>query len=365
MANWADQILGTALQQRRRAEDAQAPPAIPQEAPPASIWDAVKRRFSDAVDSDAAQNTKTAVIKGGSATVGLLGDVPRIAEAVSGEKNLSPKWNDDLAVMMALSGAPLVGAFPSSEDIQRWVFSKTPEYQPKTKGEKLFQNVVAGATSGLLPGAGVLGPITGAAGAAGSTVAEELFPDSKWAPLLGGLAAGGGALGAYNLVRPSNSKVAKSLLAGIDESELDNAAALTRSSVAQGMGPLTPGEALRNAPMLQMQSMVEASAEGAPLRRVMAERGPATFKAIEGQLNGMLPGSSPTQGMTAVQGAGKKHIGNLRDKAEEAAGPLYEKSFADARPIGIDTRPILGKIRQIGDDNPSVRGTLDGLVKSV
>jgi hypothetical protein len=205
---------------------------------------------------------------------------------------------------------------------------------------------------------------TGVFASLGAEVASQMAPNSKWAPLVGGLATGAGFAGGYNFLRPTAGGVAREMIRGIENTRLTIGQDLQRSSMRQGLGPLTPGQALNNPGLLQVERLTEQSPQGTALREMYEQRGPAAYNVAREQVEGISQ-ATPREGLKAVQRGAEGAIQERRDARALLGDPMYKQSFEGVRPIGIDPKPVFDRIRAIGDRNPAVRASLDRMAGTV
>lgn len=291
---------------------------------------------------------------------GLMGGTQRFMARQVGNPNYNPEADEDFTIGGALR------EFPSPESVNTALFgSPLGPRPPRDNAERYTRAAARGATGALgLGGASPIALLTGVSGSMGAEAASQAFPESKWAPVVGGLLSGGLAAGTYNFMRPTTAGVARNYMTGINNTRLQMGEDLQRSSIAQGLGPLTPGQALNNRGLLQVERLTEQSAQGGPMQEMYQARGPATFGAIQEQATGLSP-LSPRQGQQVVQNAADRAIQARRNARSSVGGPEYQAAFEDARAIGVDPTPVFNALTRIGDNNPALRGMLDRMANTV
>lgn len=101
----------------------------------------------------------------------------------------------------------LLGEGDLTSKVSDWFTQNHQTVTPQYRGEKAAASISQGVGAGLpFGGAGI---ISGATGGAGADVASEAFPDSEWAPFIGGL-VGGVAPAGPHIVRNIRGSVLKS-----------------------------------------------------------------------------------------------------------------------------------------------------------
>lgn len=291
---------------------------------------------------------------------GLMGETQKFVARQRGNPNYDPAADEDFTI------GGLLRKFPSPEIVNTTLFgSPGGPAPPADTTERYTRAAARGATGALGMGAASpFGIATGISASMGSEAASQAFPDSKWAPLAGGLLSGGLAAGTINLMRPTAAGTARGMMRGIDNTRLQMGEDLQRSSMAQGLGPLTPGQALNNRGLLQVERLTEQSAQGDALQAMYDARGPQAFEEIQRMARGLSP-LTPREGQAAVAGAADTAIKARRNTRSAIGSPEYTAAFEGVRPIGIDPTPVFGAITRIGDNNPALRGTLDRMANTV
>ena len=291
---------------------------------------------------------------------GFMGAGQKWLANKAGNPNYDPDADEDFSI------GGLLRKFPSPEMLNTVLFgSPSGPKPPENNVDRYTRAATRGATGTLaMGGVSPMALMTGISAGVGAEGAAQAFPDSKWAPIAGGLLSGGLAAGTYNLLRPTTAGVARSYMNGIDNTRLQVGEDLQRSAIQQGLGPLTPGQALNNRGLLQVERLTEQSPQGGPMQAMYEARGPATFDAIQAQARGLSP-LSPRQGQEVVEGAAGTAIQARRNARSSVGSPEYTAAFEGARPIGIDPTPVFNALTRIGDTNPALRGTLDRMANTV
>lgn len=299
--------------------------------------------------------------------VGVLegaSDIANLPRAMGGLAGAASDWlGDKLGIgetgkgVMKAIGAPIAAigeAMPDPKFINMALFGDYGGPPPAATDQDRYTRAGARGVAGTL-GMGAYGPMalmTGAAAGLGSEYAKDQFPDSKWAALLGGLAAGGLTAGTYNFLRPTSAGVARSMLSGIDNTTIRSGEDLQASAIDQLLGPLTPGQAMNNRGMLQIERMTEQSPQGGPMQAMYDQRGPAAFNAVGAQVDGITGGMTPRQGMQAVQAGTGGAIKSAVQARTNAATPFYTAARSERAPEGI-LAPVMADIdAQIAANGP-------------
>jgi len=299
---------------------------------------------------------------------GAAGGLIDTAQKWIANKMGNPDYNPDNPVANAVFPMGyLLRRMPSPEMVNRALFENQPEGPPPPDNtvDRYRRAAARGATGAA--GMGGISPMalgTGVAASLGAEGASQIAPDSKWAPLVGGLATGATFAGGYNFLRPTAGGVAREMLRGVNNTRIQMGEDLQRSAMRQGLGPLTPGQALNNPGLLQVERLTEQSPQGGALREMYEQRGPAAYNVAREQIEGISQ-ATPREGLQAVQRGAEGAIGELRQARAMTGGPAYQAAFDSVRPIGIDPAPIFNTIREIGDRNPAMRATLDRMATTV
>jgi len=203
-----------------------------------------------------------------------------------------------------------------------------PLYKPTGTGERYGAAVVEGAAAGS-PG-GVPGMVMGAVSGASGELADQLFPGNPYSRLVGNLVGAGGTGIAQSIRRPAGA-VIDDALKGVDPATLDRAQALITEARARGI-TLTGPEAIAqmqgtaNAPITNIQRIVEQSRGGGPVMSgVLSQRPAENRQAFTGVLNQVGPQvADPTAIAPRIQTAATDVVDSARQAGNTAARPFYQ-----------------------------------------
>jgi hypothetical protein len=276
--------------------------------------------------------------------VGMGGDMPTLLES------LMKKGGFPEGPQTAPNGMPLPrlkNPFPTSADVMAFLENVAGyrAYQPTSKIGQYADAIGSGAAqAAVLGGANLPAILAGGVGAAGSKIGGDIFPKSPLAQIAGGVIGGLAGGGFGSLLRPTPSAVAKNIL-NDSQTGIDDAAALQRTSIDAGLGPLTAPEALNSKYGLSVQRLLEQEPEGAATKQVMTNRGPAAARASGQQVEDILPGATPREGITALETAGNKAIAEQMKVRASKAGPFYRAAEGDM----VQSQSLLGLLTKIDD----------------
>lgn len=290
--------------------------------------------------NDAVNNVGTGLYRGASMAAGLPGDINEFFKGVASKPRtsvdlirgkaefpysedmragLSPEEQDRFDVMK--HGVDL----PTSDRIQDFVFKDlgVPEYKPTTRAGRMVEKTAEGVGSTLGLG-GPIGLLMGASGGAGTSAAEELFPNSKAAPIIGGLL---GVL-AGGSVAKLRKPLADIMEESLKNSKLPDAVATQRLGTEIG-SPVTGPEALNDPTLLRYQQLAEQSPKGGKLRELMQDRPRTQRNAVDIAINPLGDSSvTPATASGRMSKAAGDVAGDERkavdDQLQRATQPLQE-----------------------------------------
>lgn len=252
----------------------------------------------------------SALVKGAAGLLGLPGDLENLG-------------NEGINALRGWVGSPVTpqeelaqraGRMPTSGEIENTLtnplgLTNNPHLVPQTPleryGSALVEAIPSTAAAIGTGGAELVpGVLAGASGALGSEGAHELAPDSSWAPVVGGLAAGLGVGGASGMVEnalnarsagKAMSQAEADLQAAKDQaftgnkSLADNIANLRKTSkadFAQTRSDLADALKAHNA---QQDSAIETVASGLGKSQTLQDAGTALQTQARDWINKILP----------------------------------------------------------------------------
>lgn len=202
--------------------------------------------------------------------------------------------------------------------------------QAQTAPQRLYSDVVKGATGGALMGpAGSLiaAPAAGAASGLASGSAREMGA-GPYGQFAAGLIAGG-ATSIPSAIRSTPAQIASAALKNLTPAQSDAANILMAHAKAMGT-PITPAEALAHVqgsnPLQAVQRVIEQSKAGQDTLGPMMNARPANnTQAFQGVADSIAPApQNPYQTPFGLAGAAQSKIDQTRMAINEAARPNYQ-----------------------------------------